>query len=197
MIIRYIQLIPVLLLAACGSAPPVPTDSFYRLTLPQEIGKQHITGGVIHVGHFIGEGLYNERAVLYTEDEHGRKIIQYHYHFWLTAPPRMLREFMVDFLRAADSAPMVITDSSRGDGLRISGRILDFEKQTAGDVVTANVGLELRVDAGGEDLPRFIKQYRVKEPVTGTSMTEVIAGFNTAVFKIYSEFAADFRAAMQ
>jgi ABC-type uncharacterized transport system auxiliary subunit len=195
MIKRYIQLIPVLMiLAACGSSPPVPTDSFYRLTLPlQGIEKHRITDGSIHIGNFIGEGLYNERAILYSDDEHGRKIIQHHYHFWLTSPPRMLREHMVTFLRESDSSPMVITDSSRGDGLRISGKVLDFEKQTAGDAVTANVGLELRVDVAGEDLPRFIKQYRLKEPVSGTSMTDVVESFNNAVFKIYSEFAADIR----
>lgn len=199
MIIRHIQLIPLLvMLAACGSAPPVPTDSFYRLTMPaQGTGKQHITDGVIHVGHFIGEGLYNERAVLYTEDEHGRRIVQHHYHFWLASPPRMLREHMVEFLRAADSAPMIITDSSRGDGLRVSGKVLDFEKQVAGNVVTANVGLELRVDVAGEDLPRFIKQYRLKEPVRGNSMTDTVESFNSAVFKIYSEFTADIRSVAQ
>ena len=197
MIKRYIQLIPVLvMLAACGSAPPVPTDSFYRLTLPQDIGKQQIGDSVIHVGNFIGEGLYNERAILYTDDQHGRKIIQHHYHFWITSPPRMLREHMVEFLRESDSAPMVITDSSKGDGLRISGKVLDFEKQTAGDVITANVALELRVDIAGEDLPRLIKQYRLKEPVNGNSMTDVVESFNTAVFKIYSEFTADIRSAL-
>lgn len=197
MIRRYIQLIPVLvMLAGCGSAPPVPTDSFYRLTLPQDIGKQRISENVIHVGNFIGEGLYNERAILYTDDQHSRKIIQHHYHFWITSPPRMLREHMVAFLRESDSAPMVITDSSKGDGLRISGKVLDFEKQTAGKVITANVALELRVDIAGEDLPRFIKQYRLKEPVNGNSMTDVVESFNSAVFKIYSEFTADIHSAL-
>jgi ABC-type uncharacterized transport system auxiliary subunit len=199
MIKRYIQLFPVLLMfAACGSTPPVPTDSYYRLTLPPlGVEKQRITDEVIHVGSFTGEGLYNERAVLYTGDEHGRRIVQHHYHFWLTTPPRMLREHMVEFLRAADSAPMIITDSSRGDGLRISGKVLDFEKQTAGDVITANVGLELRVDTAGEDLPRFIKQYRLKEPVSGTLMTDTIESFNAAVLKIYREFVADIHALVQ
>ncbi len=197
MIKRYLQLIPVLvMLAGCGSAPPVPTDSFYRLTLPQSLGEQRISDNVIYVGNFIGEGLYNERAILYTDDQHGRKIIQHHYHFWITSPPRMLREHMVEFLRQSGSAPMVITDSSKGDGLRISGKVLDFEKQTASDVTTANVALELRVDIVGEDLPRFIKQYRLKEPVNGNSMTDVIESFNSAVFKIYSEFTADIRSTL-
>src|SRR5690606_22937930 len=140
MLSRYIQLIPdFVMLAGCGSSPPAPTDSFYRLRLPQDVGKQESSENVIHVGSFIGEGMYNERSILYNTDQHSRKIIQHHYHFWITSPPRMLREHMVAFLRESDSAPMVITDSSKGDGLRISGKVLDFEKQTAGKVITANV----------------------------------------------------------
>ena len=199
MIIRFLQLIVVLMmLTACGSAPPVPTDSFYRLTLPaQGMEKQRMTEGVIHVGHFIAEGLYNERALLYTDDQHGMRLLQHHYHFWLTSPPRMLREHMVEFLRESDSAPTVITDSSRGEGLRISGKVVEFEKQTTGDLATANVALELRVDSGGEDLPRFIKQYRLKEDISGNSMTDTVAGFNSAVNKIYREFAGDIRTVLQ
>ena len=199
MIKRYLQLLPLLvMLTACGSTPPVPTDSFYRLTLPsQGIEKQRITNGSIHVGNFIGDGLYNERALLYTEDREGRKIVQHYYHFWITSPPRLLREHMVGFLRESDSAPLVITDSSRGDGLRISGKVLDFEKQIAGDVTTANVGIELRVDVAGEDLPRFIKQYRLKEPVSGIAVVDTVESINSAVNKIYSEFTADIRAAVR
>lgn len=197
MIKRFIQLIPVLVIVtACGSTPPVPTDSFYRLTLPsQGVEKQRITDRPIHVGNFSGDGLYNERALLYIDDREGRKIVQHHYHYWITSPPRLLREHMVAFLRESDSAPMVITDSSRGDGLRITGKVLDFEKQSAVDVTTANVSIELRVDVAGEDLPRFIKEYRLKEPVSGTTMNDTVASFNTAVYKIYSEFVADIRAA--
>jgi len=200
MIIRFLQLIVVLMmLTACGSAPPVPTDSFYRLTLPaQGMEKQRVTEGVIHVGHFIAEGLYNERALLYTDDQHGMRLLQHHYHFWLTSPPRLLREYMVEFLRESDSAPMVITDSSKGEeGYRISGKVLEFDIQTAGELATANVNLELRVDVGGEDLPRFIRQYRLKEDISGSSMTDTVAGFNSAVNKIYREFAGDIRAVLQ
>lgn len=196
---RYLQLILFLMiLTACGSAPPVPTDKFYRLTLPAQVTeKQRVTEGVIHVGNFIAEGLYNERALLYTDDQHGMRLLQHHYHFWLTSPPRMLREHMVEFLRESGSASMVITDSSRGEGFRISGKVLEFEIQTTGDLATANVALELRVDVAGEDLPRFIQQYRLKEDISGSSMTDTVAGFNSAVYKIYSEFVADIRTVLQ
>ena len=154
MMMRYLKLILfMLILTACGSAPPVPTDTFYRLTLPEQgVDKQRLTESVIHVGNFIAEGLYNERAMLYTDDQNGMRLLQHHYHFWVTSPPRLLREYMVEFLRASDSAPMVITDSSRDeDSYRISGKVLGFEIQTTGELATANVNLELRVDTGGEN----------------------------------------------
>jgi len=199
MTMRSLQLVIFLMiLTSCGSAPPVPTDKFYRLTLPaQDMEKLRVTEGVIHVGNFIAEGLYNERALLYTDDQHGMRLLQHHYHFWLTSPPRLLREYLVEFLRESNSAPMVITDSSKGEGYRISGKVLEFEIQTIGDKSSANVGLELRVDVGGEDLPRYIKHYQLKEDISGNSMTDTVASFNTAVNKIYSEFTAEIRNALQ
>ena len=199
MTMRSLQLVIFLMiLTSCGSAPPVPTDKFYRLTLPaQDMEKLRVTEGVIHVGNFIAEGLYNERALLYTDDQHGMRLFQHRYHFWLTSPPRLLREYLVEFLRESNSAPMVITDSSKGEGYRISGKVLEFEIQTIGDKSSANVGLELRVDVGGEDLPRYIKHYQLKEDISGNSMTDTVASFNTAVNKIYSEFTAEIRNALQ
>lgn len=193
MMMRFLHLVLYfMILSACGSAPPVPTDSFYRLTLPvMDSEKQQLTEDVIFVGHFIAEGLHNERALLYTDDQNGVRLLQYHYHFWISSPPRMLRDHLVDYLRESDSAPMVIADVSSVEGIRISGKVLEYERQTSGEQATANVALELRADVAGEDLPRLIKQYRLKEDIKGNSMIDVVAGFNSAVNKIYGEFAAD------
>ena len=200
MMMRYLQLtLLLMILYACGSAPPVPTDTFYRLTLPvQGVEKHRLTERVIHVGYFVAEGLYNERALLYTDDQNGRRLLQHHYHFWLTSPPRLLREYLVEFLRESDSASMIITDSSSDEtGYKISGKVLGFEIQTTGELATANVNLELKVNAGGEDLPRFIKQYRLEENINGSSMTDTVAGFNSAVNKIYREFTSDISTVLQ
>ena len=195
---RYLYVAVVLmLLTGCGDSPPVPTDYFYRLTLPAEgVEKNHITSEVIYVGSFVAEGLYNERALLYTEDEHGRELQQHHYHFWVTSPPHMLRDYLVDFLRTADVAPTIIAESNPDQGLEISGKVIEFEKQKGAGAWIANVGIELRLQATGEKLPRLVKQYHLQEPITSDAMTDTVAGFNTAVWKIYNEFLSEIRAVL-
>lgn len=177
---------------ACGSVPPVPTDHFYRLTLPaQGINSRHVTSDVIHIGNFNAQGLYNERALLYTTDPGGRELQQHRYHFWVTSPPHLLRDYLVEFLRAADSAPVVVAGFSRDKGPRISGRILEFEYRTAKGTRTVNLGLELRVDRRGEDVPVIIREYRWQEPVAGNAMDDIVAAFNRALTTLYNEFLQD------
>lgn len=185
----------LIVIAACGNAPPVPADHFYRLTQSSDgLEKSRITDQVIHVGGFTGEGLYNERALLYTNDEHGSELQQYHYHFWITSPPRLLRDHLVEFLRTTESATVIIADSDTDQGLILSGKIVEFERQERSGEVTANVAIELQLQVAGEDQPRLIKQYRFRESIQGEAMTDVIAGFSLAVEKIYKGFLSDIRA---
>ncbi|MBM2829784.1 MAG: ABC-type transport system auxiliary component-like [Gammaproteobacteria bacterium] len=190
---RYLYTAVLLMvLAGCGGAPPVPTDYFYRLTLPAEgIAKTRITEQVIHVGVFFAEGLYNERALLYASDPQGRELQQHHYHFWITSPPHLLHDYLVDFMRAADSSPMIIADDSMDQGFKISGKVIGFEKLDNNDQSSVNIALELRLDKQGNKLPLLLKEYRVTEEVHGESLTDVVASFNAAVLRIYSEFLTD------
>jgi len=196
---RYLVIILLfIILTGCGSAPPVPTDHFYRFKTPtqNDIGKQRLTDQVIYINSFLAEGLYNERALLYTNDNLSQELQQYHYHFWITSPPDLLRDYLVSFLRAADTSPVIITGAGITDGLQITGRVTEFEKLDSGDQSSVNVALELRLDKQGNELPLLLKEYRANEQVQGKSLTDVITSFNTAVLRIYSDFVSDMETAL-
>ncbi len=196
---RYLVIISLLvILTGCGSAPPVPTDHYYRFKTPSQddIQKQRLTDQVIYINSFLAEGLYNERALLYTNDNLARELKQYHYHFWITSPPDLLRDYLVSFLRTADTSPVIISGRSVSEGLQITGRLNEFEKLVSGDQSSVKVALELRLDKYGNELPLLLKEYRVIEEVQGKSLTDVITSFNAAVFRIYSDFLTDVETAL-
>ncbi len=180
------------LLAGCGSPPPAPADHFYRLVLPEQVQYHGVPGAeVITVGAFLAEGLYNERALLSSIDNPSRELEQSYYHFWITSPPGLLRDYLVRLLRQAGVSPLVLTGAGPGRGLRIAGRVLAFERQAAGDQASAHVALELRVDGPGDDLPLLLREYHASRPVLGPAMTDVVAAFNAAVDGIYGDFLRD------
>lgn len=192
MIVRPTILALILLLVACGENPPIPVDHFYRLTLnPGAVTRQPLTDQTIFVGKFLSDGIYNERALLFSEDTDHRELQQYHYSFWSISPPSLLRDYLVDYLRAADSAPVVVGDYSTGNGLKISGKIFGFERLNQGENSVVNVVLEFRLDKLGESAPLLVKTYKELEPVNGMSMDETVSAFNRALDRMFANFTAD------
>lgn len=196
MIKRICLMVIALLLAACGQAPPVPTDHYYRLTpLAESADRKNLTEDAISIEDFIAEGLYNDRAVLYSNDEHASELQQHHYYFWYTSPPHMLRDYLLLMLRAANVAPLVM-DKGAGDHPRISGKLMEFERRNSGEKSTVNVALELRVDDPDTELPLLLKQYRTSETINNNDMDAVVTGFNIAVDRVYREFIEDLASAL-
>ena len=183
-------------LVACGQTPQVPTDHYYRLTpLSGSVDKRRLTEDPIVVEVFLAEGLYNDRAVLYSSDEHASELQQHHYYFWYTSPPRMLRDYLIQVLRNADGAPVIMDTGAKGH-LRISGKLVEFERRQTRAGSTVNVALELRLDGPDAERPLLLRQYRTSEAINDKDMTAVVSGFNSAVDRIYREFLGDLATAL-
>lgn len=197
-IIPFLFTVLVLLTAACGRIDPVPVDHYYRLTIPAtDAGSGFVTEELLHVNDFIAEGLFNERAMLYSEDESRQELKQYRYHFWATSPPDMLRDALVRYLRSKNAAPMVIADTIvHHNSLRISGRVTDFEEIRQGDQAISSVGIELRVDEFNNYTPLLVKDYTSTVRIDGNTMGDAVLAYNSAVREIYTEFLDDLREAL-
>ena len=184
--------IMVLLMIGCSGAPPVPTDHFYRLTLPDtDITQGQLTDEIIYVDSILAEGLYNERALIYTGKSGDNELQQYHYHFWVTSPPKLLALNLVKYLRTANVSPLLVTEAGSGEQITISGKLLAFERIFTNDNSRANIVIEFTITREGTDVPLLIKEYRGSEPVSGDKVAAVVEAYNRGVFGIFNEFHTD------
>jgi len=185
----------LLLLAAAGCARtgPVPTHTYYRLTPPRitEALARPLTEGVLFVGTVRSDGLSGERPLAYSEDPHALALKQYHYHHWEDAPPRLLRQQLVLFLREAKAAGTVIWGKETRSDQVLRGRLRRFEHVLrSGAPPLARVALELRLeDNDGRTL--LVKEYETEKPATGNDVESAVAAVNAAVNDLFERFLVD------
>jgi len=177
------------LLAACQSAPPVPENRYYRVhassaTAPAVPAlKDEVT-----VLPLRAEGLYSERALLFSDG--ARTVQQYHYHHWLYAPNRLLQEFLVgQFGQAGLAARVHRADHGNESTYAVSGRIVNLERIAPQN--KARVTLELRLDKHGKRL--WQKTYSAEEPMTENSIPAYVLSTEHALQRIAADFVSDVR----
>jgi ABC-type uncharacterized transport system auxiliary subunit len=196
-ILRFSALLPaVLLLAACfGAAPPVPKEQYFRLVgaAPTEQGSTQLKGGV-EIVPFTGEGVMTERPLLFTADG-GRKLEQRNYAYWTDAPPQMLRDLLVAYLRQANVADNVTPSELRVESAySIRGTIKRLEQLT-GSSNGAVISLELSMIEKGSDRLVLSKTYTAEKPAASSDIDSAVAALNDGLDEIFAAFAADLAAA--
>jgi len=189
---RFILLIPIIfILNSCIKQAPLPTDHYYRLPTLQGISSDKEIINSISVIIFQADGLYRERAILYSENE--IEIKQYHYHHWVDSPRRILQEYLAERLRLSNISKVVLT-TFEGDGnLIIKGKIKAFEQKKLNTKNSAFVSIEFRVDRKNETQPILYKQYTQVIDSDGLLMTSTISAFGIAVNSIYESFYNDLK----
>ena len=193
-------LLPLLavLMSACARQPPVPADHFYRLPEPKvQALAEPLTKGVIVVNPFQTDGLHNERAMVYTKDAHAITLSRYHYSYWLDAPPRLVQAYLVEYLRAAKAARLVVSDPGVESAINISGRIVRFDQQLHGKSSRALIELELRVNGSKPGPPLLLKDYRADVPASDGSMEALVLAFHKGLNQIFERFLADTSAVLK
>jgi len=182
----------VALAGGCGRSTPVPNDTFYRFAAPRvaKTNAQPLTSGVLLVQTIASDSLYGERALLYSDDSANLTLKRYHYHYWGDAPPRLLRQQLVQYLRAAKAAPIVVSELDGEADHIVRGRIKRFEHVLGKEGALARVALELRLeDRGGHTL--LLKDYQVDKLAAEQDVASVVAAFDDAVNEVFGQFLAD------
>ena len=187
---RYI-LISLLILTGCVNQPPLPTDHYYRLPPIQGANSDKETVNSISVVAFQADGLYRERAILYSENEVELK--QYHYHHWVDSPNRLLQEYLTDTLRLRKISKLVLTTFEGNSEFIIKGKIKAFEQKIIDNQNIAMVSIELRVDGNDQSFPILYKQYTETVNSEESSMASVINAFGIAINNIYESFYNDLK----
>ena len=196
---RVTALLFILILAACGKAPPVTPDSFYRLPEPGtgEGSISRLSQGIVLVRPLLSDGLRSERAILFSDDPGGLTLRQHHYYFWVDTPQRLVQRQFIAYLRAWHAAPMVMGETDVLADRVISGRIIRFEYSRDGERKTVHLELELRVDRAGDEHPMLLNDYRADIPVDGRGMDAVVMAFNQGLEQVFKAFVEDLRSHRQ
>lgn len=176
-------LIFCLLVAACGSVPPAPTDRYYRLQAVS-VPSAKVLSGAVGVQTFRADSLYAERPIVYAEESGLRQLRQYHYHLWLYPPARMVQSHLTASLGS-------VLDLSGGNTAPdvLEGRVLSFERVLSGRNSKAVVALELSLKTG--EKVRLSKLYQAEQAATDDSLGSFVVAMEQALGKIYTEFLID------
>ena len=188
---RYIFIAFLFILTSCVKQPPLPTDHYYRLPALQGINADEEIINSISVITFQADGLYRERAILYSENE--IEINQFHYHHWVDSLNRLLQEHLVERLRLSGMSKVVLTEFEGNSNLIIKGKIKAFEQRKSGNKNSAFISIEFRADKNNEGQPILFKQYTQVVDSEESSMTSVVNAFGVAVNNIYESFYNDLR----
>jgi ABC-type uncharacterized transport system auxiliary subunit len=195
--LRALILLPVILvLAGCfGSAPPVPKEQYFRLIADQPAGQasNKIKGG-IEIVPFAGEGVMSERPLLFTADG-GRKLEQRNYAYWTDAPPQMLRDQLVSYLRQAGVADSVAPSELRLESAYVIRGTIRRLEQLVGSSTGAIISLELAVMENSNDRLVLTKVYTAEKPTSGQDIDAAVAALNDGLDEIFAAFAGDLAAA--
>ncbi len=190
MIMRFsILLCCFLTLTACSSQAPLPTDHYYRLPELKDVNTDEKRVSSISVITFQAEGLYQERAILYTEDEIELK--QYHYHHWTDSPTRLLQERLAERLRLSRISNLVLNTFEGNSELIIKGQIKAFERLQQKGSESVYVKLLLKVNSNTKHAPILHKEYVQTVVLPSNNIANAIKAFAEAVDLIFSDFYDD------
>jgi len=190
-IFRGLALVSVVALAACAQ-PELPKDHFYRLQVqvPQVDEDAVLFKGTIEVERFLADGLTAGRPIVYSQADSEHQLLQYHYHFWTEPPVVMLRDQMIDFLRAAKVADMIVSPEMRSrPDYRLTAKIKRLEK-IVGPKPSAVAELQLGLQDEQNGKIIHLANYRVEVGAQSESVGDAVIAMNKALSEIYSRFIA-------
>ena len=117
--------------------------------------------------------------------------MDYHYHFWTEPPTVLLRDQLIEYLRAAGIAKTVVTAEMRvAPDFIISGKIKRFEqvRDAAPHVV---LEMELGLRQAGTDNLVYWGTYAKKVAAEGTTVADGVKAANIALSQVYSDYVRD------
>ena len=191
---RWLWIIMVPLLAACGSTAPLPEDQYYRLVAARSLAPMPTPAldGRVHVELPRAAGVRRGRAVLYSEDPQHVVFQQYHYHHWEETPPHLIQRRLIESLRATGAATAATDHALPGTEYRIRSHLRRFDRLVDAGQASAVVELEVQViDTERPAEPLLERSYTETVDADSTRMADTVRAFSEAVDSIVARLLAD------
>lgn len=180
-------------LFGCAAPAPLPDFRYYRLAPATNVSAMEVVAlpAPIVVNGVQADGVHGERPILYSTDPDSQRISQYHYQIWNDPPPAMVQRRALHLFDQRGISSLVTNRlDPRIEAYRVSIRLNRFEIiRVDGMNREVVVGMRIRADFDGNRLPLMEKQYTVRRPAEGTSLTDGTAELSVAVDGILVEFA--------
>ncbi len=193
-ILKALTLFSIVALAACAQ-PELPKDHYYRLQIqaPEKAKGEALFKGTIEIERFVADGLTAGRPIVYSDAGSEHQLLEYHYHFWTQPPIVMLRDQLIDYLRAANVAKMIVSPEMRSrPDYRLMGKIKRLEKVVGPNPsAIAELELGLQDERTGEIVN--LANYRVEVGAQSQSVADAVIAMNKALTEIYARFVASLR----
>ena len=177
------------LLTACATATPPPQENFYRLGDPTPTQQETHLDGSLRVGLLRAGGLYADRPMLYSDDAHGLRLRQYHYHQWVESPPALLADYMAAWLSAAQVATHVIGPEGPAGDYELEGRVVRMERRMQGTAISVRLELALELVQRGQLM--MSGNYGSEVVVADAMLETSVRGYQQALDEILARFSED------
>jgi ABC-type uncharacterized transport system auxiliary subunit len=180
-----------LALAACmgGSAPP---DRHYRLEAPDPPELESpVFPGTLAVERLRGDGLVDQRPLVYRTGETSSELRQHGYSLWVDAPTAMLQREIADWLRRAGAAERVATaELLAGADFVLTGRLVRLER-VLGDGASVDLELELAVARGRHGALVLHGVYRAGRRAASRDVEASVDALESALGEVLQRFLDD------
>jgi ABC-type uncharacterized transport system auxiliary subunit len=177
----------------CLSAP-APADRFHRLEVPDPTARldpPRLRGRLV-VDSIRGGAMALERLMLHRRADDPTQVRRAGYDHWVDPPPTMVQRAVVQFLRSANAAEVVITPEMRLDAdFRLAGRVNRFERLVTDGSARATIELEFNLVRLEDHELLLLETYREEEDVAGSGIAGSVEAFSRALHRILERLAAD------
>jgi ABC-type uncharacterized transport system auxiliary subunit len=185
-------------LALACAGGPAPRDHYYRLETPAPAARTApLVPGTVEVERFRADALTGGVRIVQRRAADKSELVPYAYHQWADPPTILLQTRLVDYLRAAQAAPLVVTPESRaGADFAVLGRIARLELVTDAGAPAALAELELTLTRERDHAIVLQRVYREERTAAGPGVAGAVDAAGDAVGAIFERFLADAGAAL-
>ncbi len=182
-----------LLLAGCGSAPPLPRDRYYALE--PDIGDQPRAtpvAAVLQVNDLAARGFLGGRQILYRTLEQPLVVERYDLYLWDEPVPRALAAALTRAIRDTGRFRHVLIPADRAQAdLLLGGEVARFEHRPTDCPPRVVAKLNLSLVKAGDRRSLWTRQYSAEEPVGADTPQAMAQAFNRLTARMAGEIVRD------